>query len=119
MKRIILPLLLTTALAGLPAIAQVRSEVDRLLELSGSTHNLRSYDPANPAAKRYALVIGNSEYAAISDLPNAAADANAFADFLRAQGYIVHHREEIRATHDKLGPIPHALNLAVANCLNG
>ncbi|MEM9344221.1 MAG: caspase family protein [Pseudomonadota bacterium] len=95
MKRIVASLLLSTALAGLPATAQVRSEVDRLLELNGSTHSLRSYDPAKPAAKRYALVIGNSEYAAISDLPNAAADATVFADFLRAQGYIVHHREDI------------------------
>ncbi len=42
-----------------------------------------------------AIVIGNSDYAAVPDLPNALADADAMAQFFRAQGYIVSEHQDI------------------------
>ncbi|MEO0991564.1 MAG: caspase family protein, partial [Pseudomonadota bacterium] len=45
--------------------------------------------------QRYAIVIGNSDYDAIPDLPNAEADGRAVAQFLEAQGYIVKYHENL------------------------
>ncbi len=84
--------LFSVALAG-PAISQGWSELERLLG-EGATSQ-RSFDLDTRAAKRYAIVVGNSDYAEISDLPNAHADSDVMAEFLRAQGYIVHHRKDL------------------------
>ncbi len=46
-------------------------------------------DLSQPATRRYALVIGNGDYANAEDLPNAVADANLVAGMLRQSGYIV------------------------------
>ena len=90
---------LTAALlviSAAPAAAQVTSRVDALIR--GST----ALTPAAPAinleasaSKRYAIIIGNSDYEAVPDLPNAVADARSMAKFLRAQGYDVRHHEDI------------------------
>jgi hypothetical protein len=64
--------------------------------VSGSTPiaPLRSIDTKTRAGKRHAVVIGNSTYSAIPSLPNARADAEVMADFLRSQDYIVHHHAD-------------------------
>lgn len=46
-------------------------------------------DPDGPALKRYAVVIGNGDYATAPDLRNSRADARLVADFLGGQGYEV------------------------------
>lgn len=53
------------------------------------------HDPARPARQRYAIVIGNSDYASAEDLPNARADAALVARFLRAAGFRVTERLDL------------------------
>ncbi|MEP0565612.1 MAG: caspase family protein, partial [Paracoccaceae bacterium] len=77
------------------ATAQSGSYVEQLVSGSTSIAPLRSIDTTTRADKRYAVVIGNSGYAAIPSLPNARADADVMADFLRSQDYIVHHHSDI------------------------
>ena len=77
------------------ATAQTGSYAEQLVSGSTSIAPLRGIDTTTRAEKRYAVVIGNSGYAAIPSLPNARADANVMADFLRSQDYIVHHHTDI------------------------
>jgi TPR repeat protein len=74
----ILTALVLAALGASPAVAQsVRAP----------------FDADRPVLKRYALVIGNSDYARAPDLPNAGADARLVAGFLAENGFEVleHH----------------------------
>ncbi|MEL6532511.1 MAG: caspase family protein [Pseudomonadota bacterium] len=77
------------------AHAQSSSYLEQLVSGSGSIAPLRSIDIETPAERRYALVIGNSGYSAIPALPNATADADAMAAFLRGQDYIVEHHSDL------------------------
>ncbi|MEM9707633.1 MAG: caspase family protein [Pseudomonadota bacterium] len=83
-----------SCLAG-GASAQTGSYLDQLISGSTSILPLRSIDTSVRAEKRYALVIGNGSYSAIPSLPNAQADAEIVADFLRQQDYIVQHHADI------------------------
>lgn len=47
------------------------------------------------ADRRFAIVIGNGDYAHVSGLKNAVADARLVADFLRGQGYVVLDRYDL------------------------
>ncbi|MEL6572982.1 MAG: caspase family protein [Pseudomonadota bacterium] len=75
--------------------AQSSPYVDQLISGSTSIAPLRSFDIETRAENRYAIVIGNSDYAAIPDLPNAEADADVMAAFLRGQGYRVQQHVDI------------------------
>ena len=77
------------------AAAQSGSYAEQLVSGSTSIAPLRGIDTTTRAEKRYAVVIGNSGYSAIPSLPNARADAEVMADFLRSQDYIVHHHADI------------------------
>lgn len=88
-------LLGTAALVAGGATAQTGSYLDQLVSGSASFVPMRSIDTSTRAAKRYAVVIGNSGYAAIPDLPNAQADAEVVAEFLKSQDYIVHQHLDI------------------------
>lgn len=48
------------------------------------------------ATQRYAIIIGNSDYASVADLPNAVNDATIVAQFLTAQGFDV--RQHLNVT---------------------
>ena len=75
-----------------------RVEAERIVtgpSIEKSIAPLRSIDTETRAEKRYALVIGNSAYSAIPDLPNARSDADVMAQFLRSQDYVVHHHDDI------------------------
>jgi TPR repeat protein len=88
-------LLLTTCLATGGASAQGMRELDRLLDGPLAQQSVRSFDISTRAARRYAVVIGNSDYDAIPDLPNAGADARVMAQFFKEQGYEVHSHIDI------------------------
>ncbi len=88
-------LLSVSVLGTAPALAQNSLIVERLINGSADILPLRGINPDTRAAKRYAIVIGNSDYADIPDLPNAHADAGAVATFLREQGYLVRYHEDI------------------------
>ncbi len=88
-------LLSVSVLATTSAQAQSSLIVDRLVSGSTEIVPLRGINPETRASKRYAIVIGNSDYNGIPDLPNAHADAGAVAAFLREQGYLVHYHEDI------------------------
>ena len=96
-KRTVVAALLTSVslLATTPTQAQTTSYVDQLVRGSAAVTPLRGIDINTRAEKRYAIVIGNSDYSAIPDLPNAKADAAVMADFLRSQDYIVYHHDDI------------------------
>ncbi|WP_170125332.1 caspase family protein [Jannaschia seohaensis] len=81
------------------AAAQRGSALEELVQPTARIAPLRNFDPATRPSRRYAVVIGNSDYASIPDLPNAHADARAMAAFLRTQEYQVAYHEDI----DKLG----------------
>ncbi len=88
--------LLSCCLASATTVAAQSSHyVDALVSQSTEIKPLRSFDIETRAAHRYAIVIGNSDYNAIPDLPNAEADADVMADFLRGQGYRVQHHNDI------------------------
>ncbi len=97
-------LLGTAACLAGGASAQTGSYLDQLLSGSTTIAPLRSIDTTVRAEKRYALVIGNSSYSVIPALPNARADADVMAEFLRSQDYVVHHHSDItkRAFEDAL-----------------
>ena len=88
-------LLSSVACLATAATAQSGSYVEQLVSGSTSIAPLRSIDTTTRADKRYAVVIGNSGYKAIPSLPNARADADVMAEFLRSQDYIVHHHSDI------------------------
>ncbi len=88
-------LLSVSVLATGPALAQNSLIVERLINGSADILPLRGINPETRAAKRYAVVIGNSDYSGIPDLPNAHADASVVATFLREQGYLVRYHEDI------------------------
>ncbi|MEM7753222.1 MAG: caspase family protein [Pseudomonadota bacterium] len=88
-------LLSSVAFLATAATAQTGSYAEQLVSGSTSIAPLRSIDTTTRADKRYAVVIGNSAYAAIPSLPNARADADVMAEFLRSQDYIVHHHADI------------------------
>lgn len=95
-RRLYLPALLSSvALCATGAAAQTGSYLEQLVSGSASIAPLRSIDISAPAERRYALVIGNSDYAAIPDLPNASSDADLVAEFLRAEDYIVEHHTDL------------------------
>lgn len=52
-------------------------------------------DLESKAAQRYAIVIGNSDYAGVTGLPNAISDAEIVSDFLGAQGYDVRQHRNV------------------------
>lgn len=85
----------SVALLSGGAWAQSGSYVDQLISGSTEIAPLRSIDTTTRAEKRYAVVIGNSAYSAIPGLPNARADAEVMAAFLRSQDYVVHHHADI------------------------
>jgi TPR repeat protein len=92
--------ILTSALAlalgcGTASLAQVGGYVETLASASGEILPLRGIDPETRARNRMAIVIGNSDYTAVPDLPNALADADAMAQFFRAQGYVVSEHTDI------------------------
>jgi TPR repeat protein len=92
MLKSVLPIMICAlglSLGTTSAVAQSGAFIDMLAAGSGGVVPLRSFDPATRASNRLAIVIGNSDYAAVPDLPNALADADVIASFLRAQGYIV------------------------------
>ena len=97
MRRIstIAALLGTAACLAGGATAQTGSYLDQLVSGSASFAPLRSIDTSTRAEKRYAVVIGNSDYGAIPDLPNARADAEVVAEFLRSQDYLVNLHQDI------------------------
>ena len=70
-----------------PATAQSGRALERLIQGSAGSTPLRSIDITTRASNRYAIVIGNSDYSAVPDLPNAHADARVMAQFFKAQGY--------------------------------
>ena len=78
-----------------PAGAQTGRVVERLLQGTSDLGPARGADFSTPAANRYAVIIGNSDYASVPDLPNALADGQVVAEFLGAQGYEVHQHENI------------------------
>lgn len=78
-----------------PATAQSGRALERLIQGSTGSTPLRSIDITTRASNRYAIVIGNSDYSAVPDLPNAYADARVMAQFFKAQGYDVKHHEDI------------------------
>ncbi|MEO1640894.1 MAG: caspase family protein [Pseudomonadota bacterium] len=84
-----------SVLATGAAMAQTGWAVDALLRDAANPPSVRSIDRTTRPEKRYAIVIGNSDYEAIPDLPNAHADANVMTQFLRAQGYLVQHHKDI------------------------
>lgn len=84
-----------SVLATGTAMAQTGWAVDALLRHAAAPPSVRSIDRGTRPEKRYAIVIGNSDYAAIPDLPNAHADADVMTQFLRAQGYHVQHHKDI------------------------
>ncbi|MEM1163033.1 MAG: caspase family protein, partial [Pseudomonadota bacterium] len=88
-------LVTVSALATGSAAAQTGWAVDGLLRDASAPPSVRSIDRSTRPEKRYAIVIGNSDYAAIPDLPNAHADADVMTQFLRAQGYLVQHHKDI------------------------
>jgi TPR repeat protein len=88
-------LLITTCLSAGGAMAQAARELDRLLAERGAPSLTRGFDLETRASKRYAVVIGNSDYVAIPDLPNAVADARAMSEFFKEQGYDVHTHLDI------------------------
>ncbi len=94
LKTLMVSLFATTALSGI-ATAQSGLELERLLGAAQPTQALRAIDTNVRASKRYAIVIGNSDYEAIPDLPNANSDALKMADFFRSQGYEVNYHEDI------------------------
>ena len=77
------------------AQAQNGFVVDQLINGSTRFAPMPQIDRSIPASKRYAIVIGNSDYSAIPDLPNALNDAGVMAAYFREQGYLVHHHEDI------------------------
>ena len=88
--------LLSCCLMSASAVAAQSSQyVDQLISGSATMAPLRSFDIETRAENRYAIVIGNSDYSAIPDLPNAEADADIMAEFLRGQGYRVQHHIDI------------------------
>jgi len=94
LSRLALLLCTSAAFAG-GAGAQTGSYLDQLVSGSASFAPLRSIDTSVRAEKRYAVVIGNSDYGAIPDLPNARADADVVAEFLKSQDYLVHLHHDI------------------------
>lgn len=52
-------------------------------------------DLATESVQRYALVVGNGDYAAVPDLVNATGDAALVADFLRRNGYVVDEQRNL------------------------
>ncbi len=88
-------MLSVSVLATGPALAQNSMIVEQLINGSADILPFRGINPETRASKRYAIVIGNSDYADIPDLPNAHADSSAVATFLREQGYLVRYHEDI------------------------
>lgn len=83
-------------LAAEQGSAQAPSRLDALIRGSTALTGARSVlDLEADATKRYAIVVGNSDYAAVPDLPNAISDAAAVAEFLRGQGYTVQYHEDL------------------------
>lgn len=82
-------------LAICAATAQNGPAVDRLLKGGATNLQLRAIDTSVRAANRYAIVIGNADYASIPTLKNALADARVTAAFLKSQGYDVQYHENI------------------------
>mgnify|MGYP001793665515 FL=1 len=74
-------LVTVSALATGSAAAQTGWAVDGLLRDASAPPSVRSIDRSTRPEKRYAIVIGNSDYAAIPDLPNAHADADVMTQF--------------------------------------
>ena len=83
------------ALTATGVEAQNTPILDRLITGSAIIKPLPQIDVTTRASKRYAVVIGNSDYKDIPDLPNANTDADVVAEFLRGQGYLVAQHNDI------------------------
>jgi TPR repeat protein len=94
-SRLLASTLAGTILAASPAAAQSGWHLESLLRDSGELGAARSIMSETGVQSRYAIVIGNADYSAIPKLANARADAQVVADFLRDQGYDVHHYEDV------------------------
>lgn len=86
--------------AAAAATAQTSLEIEALIQRSGLAGELGSVPGANPdltqnAPKRYAIVIGNRDYASAPPLRNAINDAELVARFLRDQGFAVHEHHNV------------------------
>ncbi|WP_210526650.1 caspase family protein [Rubellimicrobium arenae] len=91
----LLAVALGAALCPGAVLAQATPFVSALVQKSAEIRPLRMVDPSTAAARRYAIVIGNSDYEAIPDLPNTLADASAVAHLLEQEGYLVYHFENV------------------------
>lgn len=92
--------ILTACAFAAPSLAQVPRDASELLlrELSGSNageNAPRALDLRSSAVTRYAVVVGNAEYAVAPDLPNAREDAQDMARFLRSHGFHVIERYDL------------------------
>lgn len=91
MRRHFFPICLAAALAAVSAAAQDRANIDEWLSrggvINGITESRIKLDV--PPTRRYAYVVGNSDYRTAIDLPNAVSDADLMADYLRDQGFRV------------------------------
>lgn len=87
--------LAAVALSVGTAEAQNGPALERLIRGSAETAPLRVVNAATRASNRYAIVIGNSDYSSVPDLPNAIADSRVMAQFFKRQGYDVKHHENI------------------------
>ncbi len=86
-------MMLTTAAALMctPLQAQTRAVLDNLIQSANLPDaKEKRVDLMSRASKRYAIVIGNDQYAHVAGLANAAADARLVARFLREQGFVTH-----------------------------
>ena len=95
-RRTLLTILAVCAFA-LPASAQVRSGSNDLIlrELAGTAAKESaplSLNTERSGLTRYAVVVGNADYAVAPDLPNAREDARDMAAFLRTHGFHVIER---------------------------
>lgn len=96
MRTLLLGSALAGALIGGSATAQSTGwQVEALTRGAGEPSLGRLLDIETPASVRHAIVIGNSSYAAIPDLPNAIADARAISAFLADKGYEVRQYEDL------------------------
>lgn len=91
----------TMSIGATHAFAQEGVDASRLVTRSAGIAGVApvSIDLDAISTQRYALVIGNGDYANVTDLPNAVADSRLVAQTLRASGYTVSEHYDL----DKLG----------------
>ncbi len=97
MNRLIMRAIAPFLLALAPSLSAAQTtSVDWLTHGASSLQNSgRTIDLDRPAARRYAVVVGNGDYTDAPDLTNAVADAKAMAGFLRSHGFNVEEQYNI------------------------